>query len=166
MPIQITISGDTATEALRELQGLSAGFSGPVHALNFASAGRGPLAEEVPLGEERSFPEAKPARKPRAPKQVETAPAETPETEAEREAEADAMAETPATVEAAEEAVAADQVFTLDDARKALGDLLAQPNGKDKAKAVFAEFSATKISDIAEGQIKGFIAAIAKQRGL
>lgn len=176
MPIQITISGDTAIEALHELRGLSNGLSGAVA----PAADTRPVAEEVPAGDERAFPEPKPARKPRAAKaeiaaepevaEKPTAPFDDTSASAASNADETKSAQDIPTEASSGSATSAsptdEKPFTLDDARKALGDLLAQPNGKDKAKAVFAEFSATKISDIAEGQIKGFIAAIAKQRGL
>ena len=152
MPIQITISGDTAVEALRELHGLSAGLVVP---------DTRPVAEEVPAEEEKVFPEA-PKRRGRPPK-TEPAPVEQSAPMADKLAEEGRLEDADADERQAEEA---EKPFTVDDARKALSDLLAQPDGKTKAQAVFAEMKCTKLSEIPEGEFKAFIAAIAKARGL
>jgi hypothetical protein len=184
MPIQITISGDTARQTLRELHGLSAGLGGAVPA-PVEPAPMQDIAEEVPTGEEKTFPE--PRRRSRPPKAKEPEQVEQPaekapnaETlEALREAEggaplaaANSVEELieelnePQTDHVAADEPQTDQAFTIDDARKALADLLAQPEGKAKAKQVFGQFNAAKLSDLAEADFKGFIAAIAKARGL
>lgn len=152
MPIQITISGDTAVEALRELHGLSAGLVVPDTRL---------VAEEVPAEEEKVFPGA-PKRRGRPPKAVE--PVQETAPEAETSVAEQNTAQAPDADQETDQAD--DKPFTVDDARKALSDLLAQPDGKTKAQAVFAEMKCTKLSEIPEGEFKAFIAAIAKARGL
>lgn len=161
MPVHINITGEDAAHALRELQGLATGFSGPVQALNFTSAGRGPVAEEVPAAEEKTFPE--PKRRGRPPKAVEPEVVEQPTPMADKVAEEGTIENADADERQAEEA---EKPFTVDDARTALSDLLKQPDGKTKAQAVFAEMGCTKLSEIPEGAYKAFIAAIAKARGL
>jgi hypothetical protein len=158
MPIQITISGDTAIEALHELRGLSNGLSGAVA----PAADTRPVAEEVPAGDEKAFPEPKPTRKPRAAK-AEPEAVEQPAPMADKVAEEGTIENADADERQAEEA---EKPFTVDDARTALSDLLKQPDGKTKAQAVFAEMGCTKLSEIPEGSYKAFIAAIAKARGL
>lgn len=170
MPIQITISGDTAVEALRELQGLSSGLTAPAAKVEPAPAPQ--VAEEVPAAEEKTFPEpAKTTRKPRAAKvEPQDAPRPSPELVAEaqgRFAEGNLYGELDGPAEPeAEQPEETDKPFTVDDARTALSDLLKQPDGKTKAQAVFAETGCTKLSEIPEGSYKAFIAAIAKARGL
>lgn len=161
MPIQITISGDTAVEALRELHGLSAGLT--------PAAPPAPVAEPVPAGEERAFPEAtKTTRKPRAAKAevVADAPPQAGEVTNDVLGQGASAPAEEKPGEVTNDVPADDQVFTVDDARKALKDLLEQPDGKTKAQAVFAEMGAKMLSQIPEGSYKAFIAAIAKARGL
>lgn len=148
MPIEIKINGATANEAVSELKSL-AGLMRDTAVLA--------VAEEVPAGEEKTFPEvkkrARPARTEAAPivslgdsdngTGGRSAPVAKPE--------ADASDEEP---------------FTLDDARKALADLLAQPDGKTKAQGIFADFEIKQISQLPTEKYKAFIAAIAGARGL
>ncbi len=182
MSIHITINGDNAAEALRELKIFAAGLTPPAVDARPAPVAVNDrlVAEEVPAGEEKAFPDAKPARKPRAAKQAETPQEIEAVADAQEEqappladtsasaAEATAESAPPSSGEASSSSAttADEKPFTADDARRALADLLAQQNGKDMAKAVFAEFDAAKLSDITEANYKPFIAAIAKKRGL
>lgn len=123
MPIEIKINGATANEAVSELKSL-AGLMRDTAVLA--------VAEEVPAGEEKTFPEVKKRVRPAKP-----------------------------------EAGASDEKsFTLDDARKALADLLAQPDGKTKAQGIFADFEIKQLSQLPTEKYKAFIAAIAGARGV
>lgn len=168
MPVTIHIEGTSAAHAFAEMRTLLGGDP----RLRPEPA---PVAEEVPAGEEKTFPEPTKATRKRAAKaetvakDVERPSAELVTQAQGRFAEGNLYGELdgPAEPEAEQpEAPADDTPFTLDDARKALADLLAQPDGKTKAQAVFAELGCAKLSELSEGQYKAFIAAIAKARGL
>lgn len=157
MPVEITIKGENASQALAELMSLSNGFNAapaPVY------------AEEVPAGEERAAPEPKAPgrRKGQTTKVVEVAEVDVPSVDPASVQEA---APEPEKVEAEQNtAQETEQTFSEDDARKALVDLGAQPDGKALCRAVLTEFGVTKISEIKPEARKDFIAAIAKKRGL
>ena len=154
MPVNITITGAAAQEALDELAALAAAIGNQIDDAQLSS----PAPQATPRKRARRAPES--------PALVEPVPALDPAEKPAPQPEASK----PATVEAAAvETIAAlnsETEFTEDDARNALLDLGRQADGRAKCREVLAEFNAAKISEIKPGDRKAFIAAIAKHRGL
>ena len=154
MPVNITITGAAAQEALDELAALAAAIGNQIDDAQLSP----PASQATPRKRARRAPES--------PALVEPVPALDPAEKPAPQPEASK----PATVEAAAvETIAAlnsETEFTEDDARNALLDLGRQADGRAKCREVLAEFNAAKISEIKPGDRKAFIAAIAKHRGL
>lgn len=196
MPVTITIMGETANQALAELMGLSHGVSAspapaPTESKATLQAEPVPDSERKVFPPEQ--PPEQPPRRTRTKKaaeleavDIEPAPKQEPEVAAEPEApflesDTSANAESPAgetksvsgtaTAEPSGSAAPASPSdgkpeFTEDDARRALIDLGAQANGKEKCRAVLTKFGATKLSEIPAEKRKEFIAEIARERGI
>lgn len=177
MPVTITIHGQSAGEALAELLGFSQALDGPRPAGEPAAKLQ---AEPVPDSERKEFP-PEPPRRTRAkktaeleavdiepaPKQEVAAEPEAPLSEPAVDAAEPSAEPTPSTSSSAD--TATDDVkpeFSEDDARRALIDLGAQPDGKQKCRDVLTKFQATKLSEIPAVKRKEFIAEIARMRGI